>query len=268
MIDYQLIIICTLTAGINLIGTLAYAARIAGVRTRRIALSFALFNILVLVSRTSNGFLGPFLAKRVEMRLIDHAEQNLVWDFQLIMASASIAVAFGILLVPTGQRIFTKAISQFQIHKSIIKLLAAGLRPKGVNEIRRSLSVPRFNILLEITKPSGVSIGIILSNTIAQALLTVGVISSIYAGYLNMEFRVTASQLSSVINGVATILLFTCIDPQLSQLTDDVVQGQTGEELYRRTIVWISMSRLLGTIISQVLFLPAAHLIVAISSFI
>ena len=59
--DAQLLVICLLTAGINLIGTLAYAARIAGVRTRRIAMSFALFNMLVLVSRLSNGFLGPFL---------------------------------------------------------------------------------------------------------------------------------------------------------------------------------------------------------------
>ena len=50
--DRQLVIICLLTAGINLIGTLAYAARIAGVRTGRIAMSFALFNMLVLVSRT------------------------------------------------------------------------------------------------------------------------------------------------------------------------------------------------------------------------
>ena len=36
----------------------AYAARIAGVRTRRIAMSFALFNILVLVSRTLQQFQG------------------------------------------------------------------------------------------------------------------------------------------------------------------------------------------------------------------
>ena len=33
--DAQLLTICLLTAAINLIGTLAYAARIAGVRTRR-----------------------------------------------------------------------------------------------------------------------------------------------------------------------------------------------------------------------------------------
>jgi hypothetical protein len=64
--DTQLLVICILTFVIHLIGTLAYAARIAGVRTRRIAISFSLFNILILVSRTSNSFQGPFLAKRIE----------------------------------------------------------------------------------------------------------------------------------------------------------------------------------------------------------
>ena len=79
--DTQLLIICALTFGINLIGTLAYAARIAGVRTRRIAMSFALFNVLVLVSRTANGFLGPFLAKRIERRLLEGGGEALAGDF-------------------------------------------------------------------------------------------------------------------------------------------------------------------------------------------
>lgn len=48
--DINLAIICLLTFIIHLIGTLAYSVRIAGVRTRRIAVSFALFNILALVS--------------------------------------------------------------------------------------------------------------------------------------------------------------------------------------------------------------------------
>ena len=41
--EIQLFVICFLTFGIHLIGALAYSARIAGVRTRRIAISFALF---------------------------------------------------------------------------------------------------------------------------------------------------------------------------------------------------------------------------------
>src|SRR6188768_1149212 len=105
-IDTQLLVICLLTAGINLIGTLAYAARIAGVRTRRIAISFALFNILVLVSRLSNSILAPFLAKRIEVKLGEDGGGALLGDFRLVLLSAAVAVLLGIVLVPTAQRLF------------------------------------------------------------------------------------------------------------------------------------------------------------------
>ena len=71
-----------------------------------------------------------------------------------------------------------------------------------------------------------------------------------------------------MINGLATILLFALIDPQLSVMTDDVVDGGLTEPLFRRTIVWISLSRLAGTLIAQLLFLPAAAAIAWIANFI
>jgi hypothetical protein len=45
-VDTQLFLICFLTFVIHLIGTLAYSVRIAGIRTKRIAVSLALFSIL------------------------------------------------------------------------------------------------------------------------------------------------------------------------------------------------------------------------------
>jgi hypothetical protein len=98
----------------------------------------------------------------------------------------------------------------------------------------------------------------LLANMLAQALITVGVLASLYAGYLNPEFRVTASQLSAVVNGVATILLFALIDPQLSVMTDDVAEGRLDAGIFRRTIIWVSLSRLAGTVLAQALLLPAA----------
>lgn len=257
--DSQLIIICLLTAAINLIGTLAYAARIAGVRTRRIAMSFALFNILVLVSRTSNSFLGPFLAKRIEVRIGQGGGEALLFDFHLVLASASLAVLIGILLVPTGQRLFATAIGHFQEHRSTTRMLLRTATPAGLSTLRRSLTPPSAKVLRELVKERGVGWGVLLANCLAQALITVGVVASLYAGYLNPEFRVTASQLSAVVNGFATILLFALIDPQLSVMTDDVVEGRVSEALFRRTIVWISLSRLAGTLLAQLLFLPAAQ---------
>ena len=266
--DAQLFIICLLTALINLIGTLAYAARIAGVRTRRIAMSFALFNILVLVSRTSNSFLGPFLAKRIEVRIAEGGGEALLLDFHLVLTSASLAVLLGILLVPTGQRLFAKAIGHFQQHRSTTRMLLRTATPAGLHTLRAALTPPSPKVLKGLVKDRSVGWGVLLANCLAQALITVGVVASLYAGYLNPEFRVTASQLSAVVNGFATILLFALIDPQLSVMTDDVVEGRVSEALFRRTIVWISLSRLAGTVLAQALFLPAARAIAWIANFV
>jgi hypothetical protein len=266
--DSQLVIICLLTFAINLIGTLAYSARIAGVRTRRIAMSFALFNILVLVSRTSNSFLGPFLAKRIETGIAQGEGEALYGDFQWVLGSATVAVAAGILLVPTGQRLFSKAIGYFQEHRSTGKMLMRTATPTGLKAVRDAMHPPSIGLLRGMFAERGVGWGVLLANCLAQALITVGVVASLYAGYLNPDFRVTASQLSAVVNGFATILLFALIDPQLSVMTDDAVEGRVSEALFRRTIVWISLSRLVGTVLAQALFLPSAMAIAWIANYV
>lgn len=260
--DTQLTIICLLTFSINLIGALAYAARIAGVRTRKIAISFALFNVLVLLSRVSNGFLGPFLAKRIEDALAAGEGDHLLADFRLVLFSATLATIAGTLAVPTVQRWFCTAITQFQEHRSVSKLVLHAFAKGGIGYIRRTSTPPNLAHIAELRKPRGISLHVILLNIVAQALLTVGVAASLYAGYLYPEYRVTASQLSAVVNGFATILLFVLIDPQLSVMTDDVVSGQISEPVFRRTIVLLSLSRIAGTVLAQLLFLPAAWLVV------
>jgi Alternate to MurJ len=259
--DTELIAICALTGIINLIGALAYAARIAGVRTGRIALSFALFNVLLLVSRTSNGFLGPFLAKRIETALANGGSEALLLDLRLVLASAAASVALGIVLVPTGQRVFAAAIVYFQAHRSTARLLLRSVSPAGLRTIRQSVALPSAGTVRAIKAPRGVSWRVLIANALAQGLLAVGVIASLYAGYLMPEFRVTASQMTAIVNGFATILLFALIDPQISALTDDVVDGSVSEATFRRAMVWVSLSRLAGTVLAQALLVPAAMVI-------
>jgi|ERR1700733_412199 hypothetical protein len=78
-----------------------------------------------------------------------------------------------------------------------------------------------------------------------------GVFSSLYAGYLNPSLRVTSSTLSAVANGVATIMMFVFIDPQMSVMTDDVVEGKTTESHVRRVVLWLVGSRLAGMLLAQ-----------------
>jgi Alternate to MurJ len=103
-------------------------------------------------------------------------------------------------------------------------------------------------------------------NVAAQALVTVAVFASLYAGALNPTYRVTASMLSSVVNGIATILLFVFIDPHLSVMTDDVVEGRTSEAAFRRAVVWLAGARIAGTVVAQVILLPAAAIIALVAT--
>jgi hypothetical protein len=264
-LDKQLLLICFLTFVIHLIGTLAYSVRIAGVRTRRIAVSFALFSILVLVSRTSNSFLGPFLAKRVESNLSGPGAASLLGDFRWLLISASLATIIGAILIPTFQRVFCRAVLHFQTHRSVPKLILHGFFKGGLSYVKDVASMPAVRNVTMMHAGHGVSASITLLNIASTALWTVGVFAALYAGVLDPSVRVTSSTLSSIINGGATVMMAIFIDPHMSGMTDDVVEGKVSESQFRKAIVWLIGSRLAGTLLAQALLLPSAFIIVYVA---
>ncbi len=265
--DTNLLFICFLTLVIHVVGTLAYAVRIAGIRTRRIAISFSLFNILALISRTSNSFQGPFLAKRIESRLMGMAPpaSSMLADFRWLLAAATIATIVGALLIPTFQRLFSSAVLHFQANRSMPRLIARAFSRRGIASVAMNLHAPSARNLRQLGAGAGVSGSIIGLNVLAMALWTLGVFASLYAGYLKPELRVTCSNLSSVINGVATILMFVFIDPQVSVMTDDVVEGRISDGRFRRAITSLLGARLVGTVLAQLLLVQSATVIIRIA---
>lgn len=262
----ELVLIFTLV--IHLISTLSYSVRIVGVRTRKIAISFALFNIMVLVSRTSNSFQAPLLAKWIENNIrinIDPGPRV----FRLIILTAALATILGGVLIPTFQRIFTKAVNNFSLHKSVPRLLLYAFTKSGIRQFQQQIKLPdKANFKVSGTLLSNFPVRIFIYNVIAVAILTVGVLSSLYAGFLQPDLRTTSSTLSSVVNGFATILMFVFIDPYLSALTDEVVEGKYSETDFRRIIRIMIFSRLLGTVLAQFLLVPFSKLIALIATLI
>lgn len=261
----QIVIALILTFVINLITTLSYSVRIVGIRTGRIAISFALFNILVLVSRTANGFQAPLLAKTVENDIKIGVFDNLD-TFRLIILSCSIATIIGAFLIPTFQRILSKAVNDFSIHKSMGKLLLHSFSKAGVLYLKDNMTIPTKENITSIKFDNEFPWRIFILNIFAVAILTIGVLSAVYASYLNPDYRTTASNLSAFINGFATILMFVFIDPHLSAMTDDVTLGKCSEATFRKYIVYMTVARLLGTVLAQVLFLPGAQLLAWIAT--
>ena len=77
--------------------------------------------------------------------------------------------------------------------------------------------------------------------------------------------RIGSDALSAVVNGAATIMMVVFIDPQMSVMTDDVVEGRTTESHFRRAVIWLVGSRLAGTLLAQLILVPAAMLIVGVA---
>lgn len=261
----QILIVLCLTFIIHLITTLAYSVRIVGSRTGKIVIAFSLFNILVLVARAAQSLQAPLLAKHLERQLENGPELGLAADFRLILLAATAATALGILLMPTFQRFFIKVVEAFNLYRSVPRLLLHGFSKTGVHHLKTSVAIP-------ITPNPGnwraiwnFPLLIIFLNTLVEAIFTVGVLAALYAGYLNPALRVTASSLSAMITGGATVLLFVFIDPYLSMLTDDVMQGKVSHPFFRHTIALLLGGRLVGTVLAQLLLVPAASMIASIA---
>jgi hypothetical protein len=260
----QILAVICLTFLINLITTLSYSVRIVGIRTGRVAVSFALFNILVLISRTANGFQAPILANSIEKNINAGLGGNL-FDFRLIILSCTIATLIGGFMIPTFHRILSVAVERFSIYKSVPRVIIHGFTKGGLSSIRENIVMPRSENIKSIDLSTDFPWKVFIMNIVAVAIFSIGVLSSLYAGYLNPEFRSTASNLSAIINGMATILMFIFIDPFLSVMTDDVILGKTKESLFRKYIVYMVIARILGTIIAQFLFIPSARLIALVA---
>jgi hypothetical protein len=263
--DRGLLVIFVLTFVIHLIGTLAYSVRIAGTRTRRIAISLSLFNILVLVSRTSNSFAAPLLAKRVEQNIAHGVLRGAASDFRWLLLSATLASIVGGVCIPTFQRLFARYVDAFARHRSVIRVFLRGFSPTAVIHLRDSIQIPDWKNVTHVYRGAHIPWSVVFWNMVAMSIWTVGVFSALYAAYLRPDLRVTSSELSAIINGVATILMFVFIDPYLSMLTDEVAEGKVTEPYFRRSIVWLTGSRVIGTVAAQLLLIPAAFSIVAIA---
>lgn len=264
----QVVIVLILTFIIYIISTLAYSVRIVAVRTGKIAISFAVFNIFALISRTANSIQAPLMAKTIESTIKTGNPQSLLFLFRWILFSTTLATIIGALLMPTFIKVFGKAVETFSIYRSIPKLLLHGFSKSGIEQFKSSVTKPKKENFAHLKSFKVMPKKIILLNTLAFAISTVGILASLYAGCLNPELRTTCSTLSSVINGISTILMFIFIDPFISMLTDDVIKGECTELQFNRCIIFIVGGLIIGTLLAQILLVPAAKVISLIAKLI
>lgn len=259
--NFTIIIVMLLTFIITVIGTLAYSVRIVGVRTGKIAVSFALFNILVLVSRTASTFQTPILTKYVETNI----ESNIIYSFYMILITAGLATIIGGFCIPTFQRLFSKGVMRFTVERSVPKIIMYSFSRAGIKQFKSCIKLPEKNNITKFQIDS-LPKKIIFYNIIVVAIQSVGIVAPIYAGIIAPALRATCITLSGVINGAATILLYIYIYPYLSIKTDDVIDGKCTDSEFRQCVVGMVGSKIIGTFSAIPLLIPASKLIVLVAN--
>ena len=253
---------------IHSIETLAYAVRLSGARVKLLASALSLFNLMVMVSRLANMMQQPFTGS-----LIDNAPKVNTLEFvenqyRIVIGSATLGTIIGILLLPTFIALFSRAIIHLSEERgSIPSLIRKGLTLEYIKRGIKHIHLPKLSYLKDISLKD-IPIRLFIINMIITAIYTIGVLSALYAALIAPERATTAIMASGLINGIATILLIIFIDPKISILADDVI-NQKGSYLNLKGVsLMMVTSRLLGTIIAQVFFIPGAGYIAWFTKFI
>ncbi|MBT9259653.1 MAG: lipid II flippase Amj family protein [Clostridiales bacterium] len=252
------------TAFIHLVDTLAYAVRPAGVQTGRLATSISLFNVLALSSRTANLIQLPLLGSLVDLALLRGDIHSLEREFRGFLLAATLGALLGAFFIPSFVRIFTAAIRRFDRAGSVLPLIFSLLKPDTLKAAWQKVKPPTPKTLSRLTF-SGLPWGFLLLNILITAIYTTGVPAALYAGSLVPHFRTTASQLSGVINGGATVLFVLFVDPVAALITDQVLEGKRPQGQVYAMAALLAATKIAGTLLAQLIFRPAVFLVVEVT---
>lgn len=252
----------------------AYAARYAGVTTKRIATAISLFSLLVTASRLSALFMTPSLgaladskanaALHAGLKAVPPADLH-VFDVQMriIVAAGSVGILLGALLLPMFLAAFTRGIASFERRGSIPAALLRLFDPKVLFWLLGHLRPRRFSLA---DFPIGsIPRKLLIANVVLYAVYAVGVVGAYYASVVDLGARTTASGLSGLVNGIGTIAFALFIDPTTALIVDQTVRDERPRRDVAAMIFWLIVTAFIGTLLAQLILLPAAQYIAAIA---
>ena len=267
--NYTLILVYLLTIVIHIIDTLAYAIDLVGVRTHKLAVSISLFNIITIIDKISSLIQLPILGSMIDNAIRINDIVSLEPIFRVAMFLTTIGALIGAILIPDFVIVFSRIVNLFEHTGSVIKVIGKALVSGRKYQSTLLSKTNRWNIVykpasVKYTSIKGLPKLMLCLNIFYNAFFSLSIFSSIYAGALLPEFRMTVSQLSGIIMGAA-IMLSIFIDPAAAMITDLVMQGRYGEVKLKSMTFYLVIGKILGTVLAQLLFLPGATLIVWIA---
>jgi hypothetical protein len=258
----------------------AYAARLAGVLTERIATSISLFNLFVTFGRLANLFssitLGP-LTDHASARASDFTKAHdaaslsllqgtVLWQLRWIVFAGTLGMIAFAFMLPWFLYLFQRGVRSFERRGSIPHSLFRLADPAVVRDIVFAYRVPSMQRLRSFSL-AVLPKRLLIFNVVIYAVYSIGVVSSFYASILDLSSARTALSLSGIINGIGTVAFTLFVDPTASLITDEAVRKARPIEHVRSMVFYLTLTAIIGTLLSQLILWPSAKFIEIVAHF-
>ena len=256
----------------------AYAARLAGVQTKRIATSISLFNLFVTAGRLANLFMAFFVgplsdeAGNAVAKLQGNPAAVNAWQhgfdvqLRLIVLAGSAGMLVFSLFLPMFTYLFRRGVHSFEARGSVPHSLARLISPAVIADVLRSQHLPS---LAEVRSFDWRRLPgrLLVFNTVVMCVYAIGVQASFLASVLDVGVARTAISLSGVVNGVGTVAFTLFVDPTSAIITDQAIHGKRTVEEVRAMVFYLSLTAIVGSLLSQAILYPAAVVIELVARF-
>jgi Alternate to MurJ len=256
----------------------AYAARLAGVQTKRIATSISLFNLFVTAGRLANlfviFFLGPLSDQagdavgKLQGDPVAVSAWQHTFEVQLrfIVFAGTLGMVVFALFLPMFTYLFRRGVHSFEARGSVPHSLVRLLSPSVLADVVRSERLPSVTELRAFDWRA-LPKRLLIFNTVVMCVYAIGVQSSYLASVLDIGVARTSIGLSGVINGIGTIAFTLFVDPTSAIITDQAIHGKRSVEEVRSMVFYLSLTAIVGSLLSQAILYPAAVVIEVVARF-
>jgi Alternate to MurJ len=258
----------------------AYAARLAGVQTGRIATSISLFNLFMTGGRLANLFsvvaIGPLsdgtgkavrlLTDGHDMAGVTTFQHNFEVQLRLIILAGTAGMLVFALLLPMFTYLFRRGIRSFEHRGSLPHSIFRLFDFKVLRDVFASERIPG---LAELKRFQWRMLPkrMLVFNVVVTGVYAIGVQASYYASVLDIDAARTALGLSGIINGIGTIAFTLFVDPTSSMITDQAIHGKRDIAEVKSMVFYLALTAIVGTLLSQIIFYPSAWLIEEVARF-
>jgi hypothetical protein len=256
---WQLVLAMALNCVVQALSIAAYAARLAGARSGRVATAISLFNIFATSSRFAQMLYTPMLGA-----LSDRAAlTSLVgyqWQLRFVVLAGTVGAVIGTLAIPTFVMLYLRAIRSLERNGSVPKAALGLLRPSTLVAVAGEVKFTMATRIRDLPF-RGVPKDILVLNVLVTAVYGIGIVAAAYASVLYPEGARTAVLSSGLVNGFAAIAFNIIVDPASAMITDRAVRGERSIADVRALVAGLSFTATIGLALSQFLLLPGASLI-------